>query len=341
MRRSGNMPERPSSLGELFREGLVLSGGALMRSPVLVGSVTAFAVTMSYVAANALWYQPHFHSGAFFETRVLIERAPAEAPAAEEPRTRQVPIAGTPRVDAQPMPDADRAGETSRSVTDILEQEERTVELPRPEMPGVSLPAPQPRPSSAAAPSPVSTGNKVTEVQRILSELNLYSGDIDGLAGSMTEAAVRRYRSLVGLGESGAIDAALLSQLGIAAEPASVADSAGDHVNTASIQNAPVPALRATQQEQAPTRAPETVAPPAAPQEPAASRENGDGADARIVRIQAGLRAFGNEGIELDGRVGERTRVALLEFQSLFGLDETGEADTATFDKMREIGLTN
>jgi len=57
--------------------------------------------------------------------------------------------------------------------------------------------------------------------------------------------------------------------------------------------------------------------------------------------VQAGLRAFGNDGIELDGVVGGRTRSAIREFQSLFGLPETGEADEATYTKMREIGLAD
>lgn len=63
--------------------------------------------------------------------------------------------------------------------------------------------------------------------------------------------------------------------------------------------------------------------------------------DAMIQRIQAGLKAFGNDGIEIDGVVGPRTKAAIIEFQSLFGLPETGEASRETLAKMREIGLTD
>src|SRR5690606_10525323 len=63
--------------------------------------------------------------------------------------------------------------------------------------------------------------------------------------------------------------------------------------------------------------------------------------DPLIERIQAGLKAFGNDGIEVDGIVGEDTRAAIREFQSLFGLEVTGEPDAALLAKMREIGLTN
>lgn len=63
--------------------------------------------------------------------------------------------------------------------------------------------------------------------------------------------------------------------------------------------------------------------------------------DDRIVRIQAGLKAFGNNDIKLDGVVGGQTKAAIREFQSLFGLPETGEPDEVVYTKMREIGLTN
>ncbi|MDN2568456.1 peptidoglycan-binding protein, partial [Aquibium sp. A9E412] len=74
-------------------------------------------------------------------------------------------------------------------------------------------------------------------------------------------------------------------------------------------------------------------------QEPQAPRI--DAPDATIVRIQAGLRAFGNDGIALDGVVGARTEAAIREFQSLFGLPVTGKPDAAVLAKMTEIGLTN
>ena len=43
--------------------------GLIARNPTLVGGATAFLVALSFVSANALWYQPHAHSGAFFATR--------------------------------------------------------------------------------------------------------------------------------------------------------------------------------------------------------------------------------------------------------------------------------
>jgi peptidoglycan hydrolase-like protein with peptidoglycan-binding domain len=66
-----------------------------------------------------------------------------------------------------------------------------------------------------------------------------------------------------------------------------------------------------------------------------------DAARTRIIRIQAGLKAFGNDGIELDGMMGPKTTTGIKEFQSLFGLPVSGQPDAETYAKMREIGLIN
>ena len=69
--------------------------------------------------------------------------------------------------------------------------------------------------------------------------------------------------------------------------------------------------------------------------------EAGQRPDERIRKIQAGLKAFGNDAIEIDGVMGARTEAAIHEFQALFGLPETGKADEAVHAKMKEIGLIN
>lgn len=162
-------------------------------------------------------------------------------------------------------------------------------------------------------PAAVSGNPVVAEVQEILKRLNIYTGGVDGLTGPQTRAAIETYRKMVGLGASGEIDDQLLTQLGARARVASTA----------------------------PTQ-PESVQPEASPGtdliETASAAPRGD---TMVMRIQAGLKAFGNDGITIDGVVGARTKSAILEFQSLFGLPETGEPDEALLTKMREIGLTS
>ncbi|TIS52738.1 MAG: peptidoglycan-binding protein [Mesorhizobium sp.] len=258
MARSARRPKVVEPERGAFAEGAVAVGQMISRNPVLVGGSTAFLVTLFYVSANALWYQPFPHTGAFFATR-SIENFPQAV--SDEPET----------------------------TINIVRQ---------------AQPAPKPDPA-------------VQQVQGILKDLNFYDGTVDGLTGPATRKAIQAYQLKVGLPSSGEIDGALLDQLGARQTTSAI----------------PHPAPRPAAAAPAPVPAPILASAPAngATQTP----------DARIVKIQAGLKAFGNDDMQLDGVVGARTKAAIKEFQSLFGLPETGEPDEAVYVKMREIGLTN
>jgi peptidoglycan hydrolase-like protein with peptidoglycan-binding domain len=247
----------------IFAEGAVAVGQLIASNPVLVGGSTAFLVTLFYVSANALWYQPFPHTGAFFATR-SIENFPHTV--SDEPET--------------------------------------TINIVRQAAP--AQPAPKPDPV-------------VQQVQSILKDLNFYDGTVDGLTGPATRKAIQAYQLKVGLPGSGEIDGALLDQLGARQTTAAI----------------PHPMPRPADAANASTAKPPVI-PVSAPADGAAGSP-----DARIVKIQAGLKAFGNEDMQLDGKVGARTKAAIKEFQALFGLPETGEPDEAVYVKMREIGLTN
>ncbi|HMM63086.1 MAG TPA: peptidoglycan-binding domain-containing protein [Mesorhizobium sp.] len=258
MARSARRPSAARKRAGVLRSGAAALGGLIAENPVLVGGTTAFLVTLFYVSANALWYQPFAHKSAFFATRSV-----ASFPAA------------------------------------VSDEPETTINIVRPE--------PAPAPAAAARPA-MPRDSVVEQVQGILKDLGFYSGVVDGISGPNTQSAVAAYQRKVGLDPSGAIDDTLLEQLGTAPK-------------TASVPPRPAPRPAGT-----------TVPAPAAAQ---------PSQDARIVKIQAGLKAFGNDDIALDGVMGARTRSAIREFQALFGLPETGEADEAVYAKMREIGLTN
>jgi peptidoglycan hydrolase-like protein with peptidoglycan-binding domain len=149
----------------------------------------------------------------------------------------------------------------------------------------------------------------VEYVQAMLLDLDLYAGSVDGIAGPQTRKAIEDYQRLAGLEASGEITDALLRDL-----------------DTRRRGEAGVPAPM----------------PRPAADETAARGESGGGLSRDdIVRVQAGLKAFGHDGIDIDGLAGAKTKAAVREFQSLFGMPVTGEPDRALMDKMREIGLTN
>ncbi|WP_163269030.1 peptidoglycan-binding domain-containing protein [Chelativorans alearense] len=289
MTRYARRPEHGGDEGGWLRAGLSGLGAVVARNPAAVGGTTAFFVSLAFVSANALWYQPQVHPSAFVSTRApAFTAAPAPEIAPEE----------TPRPAAAPR-------EEVRAVTDG-----------------------EGAPKVEAEPAPESTGSvaedsgdaTVRSVQRVLSDLGLYRGPVDGLTGPQTRGAVENYRRIVGLEPSTEIDSPLLSQLGLEG-PAATVEAAVP---------APKPAPRPREQSD-PVQT--------------ASLDGGAvaaaGGDPVIKRVQAGLKAFGNDGIEVDGVMGENTRSAIREFQSLFGLPVTGEPDQAFLAKMREIGLTN
>jgi peptidoglycan hydrolase-like protein with peptidoglycan-binding domain len=254
MARSARQPKKaPKRRGGALQSGAIAIGSMISDNPVLVGGSTAFLVTLFYVSANALWYQPYPHRGAFFATRTIEHFADATA---DEPVT--------------------------------------TINIERP--------APTP------APAPVKPDPTVQKVQGVLKDLGFYSGTVDGISGPATQKAVDAYRHKVGL-PGGAIDAVLLDQLG--ATP-----------TTGAVVPTPTPRVAATDKA-------------------GSAPQDAQSADARIIKIQAGLKAFGNDDIKLDGVIGARTKAAIKEFQSLFGLPETGEPDAVVYAKMREIGLTD
>lgn len=73
-----------------------------------------------------------------------------------------------------------------------------------------------------------STGSVVTEIQKRLKSQGFYSGPVDGIYGSATEQAVRKYQSRYGLAVDGKVGTQTLAALGIQAKPASSSSSGGD-----------------------------------------------------------------------------------------------------------------
>ncbi|MCO5063135.1 MAG: peptidoglycan-binding protein [Rhizobiaceae bacterium] len=233
-------------------QGMQAVGGFMSQNPALVGGTTAFLIALSFVSANALWYQPHAHTAPLFSTR------PFDTLAADD------------REPALP---------------------ETTIRLERSQ-----TPVPQARP--AASQQSLQLGDRQLQaVQAVLKQLGYYQGEVDGLAGPNTSAAISAYQRRMGLSVSGSVDESLLKELGIADVTGSIGQA-----------------------------------------EPIV-RQTTPGSTELLARIQAGLKAFGNDGIEADGRMGAKTRAGIKEFQALFGLPQTGEPDEVVYRKMKAEGL--
>ena len=143
-------------------------------------------------------------------------------------------------------------------------------------------------------------------VQSALSELRMYSGTIDGLSGPKTRAAIAKFQKQAGLEPTGVVDPLLI-----------------DAIRTASIPEAKIPL---------PTKK-------AVPQEAFPRADSNAMSANQVELIQAGLKAFGNDSILVDGKVGGKTTDAIREFQSLFKLEISGNPNVEVLKKLQEIGL--
>lgn len=157
----------------------------------------------------------------------------------------------------------------------------------------------------------------VERVQSLLRGIGYYGGTVDGIVGPQTRQAIQAYQMDSGLEPSGEIDDTLVDRLRRVGAPEAT-------------HAVPAPLPRPRQSEAGPEATPVAAPRPAVP--PTAEV---------VARVQAGLRAFGHEDVEIDGLMGQKTRGAIREFQRLFGLPVTGEPDAELAAKMREIGLTN
>jgi hypothetical protein len=85
MGRSAKQRKKPvQRRASIFKGSAAALGGMISDNPVMVGGSTAFLVTFFFVSANALWYQPFPHAGAFFATRTIQGFSP---PQVDEPET--------------------------------------------------------------------------------------------------------------------------------------------------------------------------------------------------------------------------------------------------------------
>lgn len=165
---------------------------------------------------------------------------------------------------------------------------------------------------------------QLIDIQSALARLKFYDGSIDGVAGPKTRAAIEQFQQQAGLEPTGKIDPLLI-----------------DAIRTASIpvNQVPRPTVRADETDQTTDLAEDAVEEITAEAVPVES--DGGISEDEIRKIQAGLKAFGNDAIEIDGKLGAKTKDAIVEFQRLFQIEVSGSANRETLDKLQELGLVS
>ncbi|NZD48606.1 peptidoglycan-binding domain-containing protein [Rhizobium leguminosarum] len=152
-----------SVLGGVGLQGASVLGGVIGRNPSVAGGMITFAVIFSFVAANALWYQPGLHPHPIFRTRdpqsptVLGARRPAE----------------------------EQQGDVTTFRIERPQDTATTNATPAPAAPGQ-------QPSQL-----------VMDIQQQLVRRGLYNGIPDGIIGPRTSAAILFFEETVGMTQTG------------------------------------------------------------------------------------------------------------------------------------------
>ena len=283
-----------------------------LRKPSNIAWTVGIAGAVGIVFSNALFFQQNTHPSAFFETRSNTTNHGLKADEMTLPvnsvgvdkntgvgRKSVTRIVFDPNADTVPMPEA--RPDSTKQILDAVEK----VEL------------------QLAVQQSSENGSSLEELQGLLAKLGFYNGEIDGLEGPQTQSAIEAYKANVGLRGIELTHEQLITS------------TKNNLIVTAAIPKtrptpaAQTPPLRAVQQNEVKTVAYTPPTPVAVAAQPSST----------ISKVQAGLRAFGNENISVDGVSGSQTTQAIQEFQALFKLPVTGKIDANLISKMTDVGL--
>jgi peptidoglycan hydrolase-like protein with peptidoglycan-binding domain len=278
---------------------LRIVGALIGRYPSVAGGTAAFLVIFSFVAANAIWYQPGNHPAPFFRTR---DRAPAPVEAA---------VVRTGRPSAQ-----------KQTVDELLAA-----------LPGDPA-AGSDRDASATASIPVPQEPARTEddgsalvgkIQQALADRQFYAGPVDGRMGQATMAAIQAFQAATGAPLTGEASPELLASIEATSRNAVAIPRSrpGDWTPSEDSEVARIISASVPASVPMPVPAPEPAkaAPPKL-----------------VARIQTGLRNIAYSDVAVDGIAGEKTKAAIRNFEQNYRLPVTGEPSQRVLDKLIAIG---
>jgi hypothetical protein len=286
---------------------LALAGArAAARRPKALIGCTAFGIVFSFVAANALWYQPGGHPSPFLATRDA--KNPNQI-AGYRPARRTAPADVT---------------------TFRIERADPSVVAPAPAAAPAAMPAAAPAQPAAPAPTVVAPMPRPPAPQQAA---------VQPAAPPETQpAAPKPAETARATPAAPARPAPSLVQPPRPVSPTRPAESANGRG-----EDPVAAAIRAS--ERKPTMTPPANIPNGASSSgrplatPVSQKPNAPVQPTNLVlQIQRGLSNIAYADVEVDGVAGAQTKAAIRRFQRHYRLPETGEPDELVLKKLKSIG---
>jgi len=191
-------PARPNPL----LAGLLALGRLLARHPSAAGGATAFAVVFSFVAANALWYQPGEHPAPLLKTRGIDNSLGFTA---TRPKPQDVTTFVIERADEDAqLPEIAEVTPAERPF-DGLDGEADPI--------AAAILDAEADPAVTSAVKSASPSDLVMKIQKGLSNIAYADVVVDGLAGEKTRTAIRHFEKHYRLPVTGEPNERVLAKL--------------------------------------------------------------------------------------------------------------------------------
>ncbi|WP_105381879.1 peptidoglycan-binding domain-containing protein [Neorhizobium alkalisoli] len=282
------------------------AGRAALRHPKPLFGFVTVGVIFSFVAANALWYQPGGHPAPFLATRDADD---PNAIAGYRPIKRTAPADTTTFRIERATPAAPSAPPVAAPVSDPAAA---PVSAPVP----VAPPAPRPQLAAPLPAAPVTPKPAPVETAR-----------------APAPASIKPAQPAPSPASKAALPRRPVQNAGVRSEdPVAAAIRAAERI-PAMTPPAEIPnARRAAAAIPAAARPPAAV--PAAVRPSAATSPSTD----LVLQIQRGLSNIAYADVEVDGVAGEQTKAAIRRFEKHYRLPETGEPNAMVLKKLKSIG---
>ncbi|WP_337184875.1 peptidoglycan-binding protein [Shinella sp.] len=195
--------------------GLLALAGLAARYPSVVGGVSAFVVVFSFVAANALWYQPGGHPSPFLKTR-SADNSLGFTATKPEPHD-QTTFVIERLEEGEPMPEVTAVTPAERpfdEVAGLIEKQparQGAEEEADPVAAAILRAEADPGVTSAVA-RPVPS-ELVMQIQKGLSNIAYTDIAVDGLIGEKTRTAIRHFEKHYRLPVTGEPNEQVLAKL--------------------------------------------------------------------------------------------------------------------------------